>query len=1271
MKLTTIAIEGYRQLQHLNLRQISPNLNVIYGERGSGKTQIANFLRTVFFADEGGWSDTSQPVLGTVEVRQGANQYRLTRGVNCQLTIDSLTHSRDQETMGLSALTGPLDAQTYQMLFDISFDPQNIDDRDFAQFLHRRIGIPTGVGATGDPTATTRADDLSNRLSADLETARRELHNLNNRHRQYAAQTRKIESQVRTELNSIDTEINRVVELINQLQKPVDPTTIDREIHELRMRIENAQPTYAPQPTSPQDRLEGLYAQLDEIDNQLRRWISVQNDVQQQRVRLKDEMLLWNQLTLESESHPYHNAREILLSLESKVDRAQSQTVQWLESHGPVDARQAATFIEDNCEAMREDLYRLCDELSQQYKHIRHKSAASELKQLRRCYEEMGENTQRLATRRETLLAEIRKFDPAGADIILRGEAEFCNCAHHEGYLRARRRFVGEMIAPQSVVPIGPDLSLERSRISALEAQRLDLDRQTTLYTSDLSRLQAEEVNLKNRRQTILDSSNLNHVTADQRNLDAEIQLAHQRISSIEQELRTLSATPMVAPDPVLVHAAQLLKRLTHGELTGIWIDATTSTGSHVSSATSTSFSQSTPAVDLQVRDLNGKVFNSSALPPSSRILTCLSLILAAHQHLVKLGVGAPIIFDELFNSIENERISSALDVLTEFANTGKHQVLLLTQHRFLIDRLPGAQWFDIENRTGVPRSTPPQPTVPAPIASVPAPSQPAPFAHRTAPHSASHTSFDYRTPKIYVAPNPSDSQWQVRTTPLSANDASHYAHRPSRQPSQPSPGIESVNLSTVTSIGADQIGDRLEYTISFDEHSRLSEVPVFDASQLRILETTNVVSVAQFLAFDATEVPRQWVEVGLNESMLTNLQSEIWLLTCVPALRASDARVLVACGITEPRQLETSDPQALHERIGRYLQAHENGQTNFQPITRARISDWHRGLSRTRQRWQRGRTSHRRPDDRSLNGTKRRYDRADNAGTAPSERLNNDRTEAQLNSSYGPKIRKFEPNSNSHYDSAPHRPRSHRPSRTSSNRPHHDIHDQREEREPRVSRQPRENRQPREASRYRDQDQNRQPRPARMQTPTPERTRRAIPALAPSDSRRAPEIKPAATRATRSSNTSSSKKKDKFYLDLDDHIEAAPSIGPKTAERFEKIGVKTIDQFLKQTAESMATKLNYKRITEVVVRNWQHQARLVCRIPNLRGHDAQILVACNMLEPEEIAAMRPQALFEFVGPFSETKEGQKIIRSGKKPDLAEVSDWVEWAQKNRSLQAA
>jgi hypothetical protein len=165
---------------------------------------------------------------------------------------------------------------------------------------------------------------------------------------------------------------------------------------------------------------------------------------------------------------------------------------------------------------------------------------------------------------------------------------------------------------------------------------------------------------------------------------------------------------------------------------------------------------------------------------------------------------------------------------------------------------------------------------------------------------------------------------------------------------------------------------------------------------------------------------------------------------------------------------------------------------------------------------------------------------------------------------------------------------------------------------------------------------------------------------------------KPRATRTTRSkSTTKSSSKKLKFYLDLSDHIEAAPSIGPKTAERFEKIDVHTVADFLKQTAESMASKINYKRITAEVIRQWQQQARLICRVPNLRGHDAQLLVACEITEPEELATMQPSSLLDVIGPFSDTKEGLKIIRNGKKPDLEEITDWISWAGETRSIQAA
>ncbi len=1221
MKLTNIAINGYRQLQHVSLRQISPTLNVIYGEKGSGKTRISDFLKSVFFGESGGWLAPNETVPGAVDVAHPSGQYRLTRANNHRLDIQTLSGNRPGHVAGMSNpgdlgfLTGALDAEVYQLVFDVSFNRDHQDEKYFAEVLHRRLNVPIGIEATGDQSASQRLRDTHAQLSVELNSARDHLHHLQQQQQQCSDEMTRIESQVGEQLSRIDADISRVTYAISQLTpSSVSPHAIDAEIRDLQYRIDNAKPTYVQQPVPQQDLLAGLYTQLDEVDTQLRRWLSVRNDVQQQRIRLKDEMLLWNQMTLDSESHPYHKAREILLELEGRVDHAQSHTVQWLESHGPVDSRQAATFVEDVCKGMREDLYRLCNELSQQYKHIRHKSAATELRQLRRCYEEMGENTQRLADRRDTVLTEIRKLDPAGADVIARGETDFCNCAHHEGFLRARQRFTGSTIPDTVSQTIAPDVSAERNRISILEAQRAELHQQANTHSAELARLQADELALRNQRQSILESPQTTHLKSQLGTRESELQQAQRHVQSLEQELQRLPVATVIAPSPVLISAAKLLRRLTEGELTAVWLDAAnlpTETANQFAAAANAT------AIDLQVRDRYGKVFNSSALATSLKHLTRLSLVLAVKQQLANAGVDAPLLLDEPFNQIENHRIGSTLDVISDFSNVGQHQVLLLTQHRFLIDRMTGAQWFDIENR------------------------------------SVASGAGAYRAPAA-LPPRPSPAVTSVVSPQIPP-------------PSTVSVYRDAIDNPLVTSIGADQIGDRLEYAVSYDDQVRLSDVPIFDSVQLRTLETSGIVSVGDFLAFAVAGIPRQWVEVGLTESVVADLQSEIWLLTCVPALRPSDAHVLVACGISEPQQLETSDAQVLFERIERYLNAHNNGQSNLQRVASARIADWHRGLSRTRHRWQDGR--------RSRVHAVYQASQAASSSNSDGHYAQSDRFQRTADASAGgPQIHKFSADE----DRVRQNQRHSRSQHSETDRQHR-RYESNESRQPLDM--PNSNGELERQSDYRQYDGARsrttehvarEPRSPRMQTPTPERVRRAIPAMAPAETRVDPVAKPAATRTTKPTRTKqNSKSQDKFYLDLDDHIEAAPSIGPKTAERFEKIGVKTIDQFLKQTAESMAAKLNYKRISADVVRSWQHQARLVCRIPNLRGHDAQILVACNMIEPEEIATMQPQALFDFVGPFSDTKEGQKIIRSGKKPDLAEISDWIAWAQKTRSIQAA
>jgi len=144
-----------------------------------------------------------------------------------------------------------------------------------------------------------------------------------------------------------------------------------------------------------------------------------------------------------------------------------------------------------------------------------------------------------------------------------------------------------------------------------------------------------------------------------------------------------------------------------------------------------------------------------------------------------------------------------------------------------------------------------------------------------------------------------------------------------------------------------------------------------------------------------------------------------------------------------------------------------------------------------------------------------------------------------------------------------------------------------------------------------------------------------------------------------------------RFFLSRSSEVEKAPSIGPRTARMLEAIGIRTVEELLSISPDRVAEKLNHRRITPEVIQQWQSQASLLCQIPELRGHDAQILVACGISTPEVLASQNPDELFAVVEPFAHTKEGERILRSGSQPDLAEVTEWIQWAANARTLRAA
>lgn len=123
--------------------------------------------------------------------------------------------------------------------------------------------------------------------------------------------------------------------------------------------------------------------------------------------------------------------------------------------------------------------------------------------------------------------------------------------------------------------------------------------------------------------------------------------------------------------------------------------------------------------------------------------------------------------------------------------------------------------------------------------------------------------------------------------------------------------------------------------------------------------------------------------------------------------------------------------------------------------------------------------------------------------------------------------------------------------------------------------------------------------------------------------------------------------------------------------EKLNAIGIYTVDDLLNSDPQSLAEKLDHRRVDAEIILAWQQQATLVCRIPMIRGHDAQLLVAANVTTPEEVATFGANDLFALIDPISRSNEGKRIIRGGKLPDLEEVTEWIDMAKQNRDLIAA
>ncbi|MDB4533956.1 DUF4332 domain-containing protein [Vicingaceae bacterium] len=1109
MKLTNLTIDDYGVCQRIHLDDFSNGINIIHGPNGSGKTTIRDFFTKVLFgysdATEGQMrgvhSDQYSPLRGSLEAIIGEQRVRVTR--------DNYS-SRDARYELLKGVgkadaikSSGLNESAFRTVYNVGFRETRIVVPSIVALLRSQFGDKENARWRTDSEFDRwkkEADDRSTRL----DTLQRRIEELR---KSRSPIQRRIEDDHRhhqMRLDEIDRHLNEIAvssESMSQRLRDItfERENVEREIAELEQRIEENRNKvrYVPDRKPIPDRLATLYEMLDEIDEQIGRWREVQNDIQMHRVQIRDDLTQWKALSVDSTDHPYHRSQKLLHRLENRVIDAEKEArkpVPQNEDSGESLRRNELVSI---CNKMRDEIFELCQEIGRQYRNVRHRSAAGELKQLRRCYHELDDSVSRLAARRNTVIDDLRELDPQGADAIVRADLQFCRCAKHEGFLAARQHYIG---------PI-PNVSQHDYGIvqtdTAAELQLAELTLHRDEFVEQFNDAESHLHGLLSRRKLLLDErgridAKFEFAALQNRleKIDTELQHSVRESEGLRRQVEEDRPWYQWAPNPVFSNVSEYVRRVTCGDLIEVRF----------------SDDDSTPVVT----DSSGKALSFDSLSRGNQDQVCLSLCLAAVDAFADRGIRMPVLFDDVFINIDQHRATATMGVLRDFCLQG-HQVILFTCHQHIANQFEsfGTTTFEL-----------PMTTTTTPV-SVPGRIEP------VVPRSEFiHSDM---LPKCFSRPDSATIRPdRVRSNNEPVQEIYRYSSERRRPPT--------ASRTTRVEAAADTI---------ISDRTSLRLVQLFEPDELANLKRCGISTVGDLLSVAPTDSCFELSRDRITENDLFRWQACCWLMVCVPGLQACDATVLHDCGICEPEQLSNMTSDQIEIRISRHLESGNgrNSRIGHGRYDSLRINNWLRNLEDTRSNWNS-------PDGQSQYS--RRLERVARAEWRP-------RNERDLKPAAQPVGRSS--------------------AETSSNLDSNDLF--------------------------------------------------------------------------------------KFNLDRADEIEAAPSIGAKTAERFQAIGVTTVADFLSREPEEMAKELDYRRLNVKTLKTWQKQAKLVCQVPNLRGHDAQILVACSINTPEEINAMDPPGLMKIIGPFSKTKEGEKIIRNGKKPDLDEITNWIYWASKTRAIQAA
>jgi len=904
VQISSLRIDRFGVWTDLELKGVAEGLNVIYGPLDSDQTAIIQFLRTMLF----GFSDEirqrymstdSRGAGGSIRV-QGKFGYQTIHRHNDGDRHDHLIIESDNGSIVGNHHLRHLLAGVVPSVFDRVFMPSVGGPPDVGKLID--AAVAHGLDMIGDSGDGRRLDELRKELAdkcrrfANAPRAEESLDDLLDARRNLTQKVKTLGALVTQQRESFDLYTHKLASEIRDLESQLDELAeevnkVDSEIAvrekeklEKEQAIEEAKRQI-------ERRVAERRQRLSDMDAQLERWGRVLEDIEQLGVDLDDNTNDDGRDECSVDSNPRYHLRR----LEKNINGLDQVATTGDDAGRENDCLCGSlrTALAPALGAMREDVYHLCMELNHRETESRHSESRSELNQLKRTETELRRAIQGLSVRRRRLVAEFSETHDIRQLLIDPAHASLCQCAGHPNHVDA--------------APAVRDVpALEEEIVAALDAEMGQLRTRRDEIHADIDTIQdvlrqsqqrLEQLRLDQERDCRNDLLNttkheLERVEQQIGNTDRRGDLTT-AIAKVEREIRLLeSATRRPS---ILREASDLLRRLTAGEFDEIAV---------------------TEDRAVWICNRRGHEVVYQQLSSRARDQVYLSLCLAVVAAHAREGVRLPIVLQDRLLRGNSEDLETAASLLSAFAGRG-HQVFVFTQRGYVADLFRSLKVRVRE--------------LPRPITTEAVPS-------------------DLDKEKELTDTQRSEVNRQLNAIAEEAvrpqTTVDHLAWNAEEFPGELTDRVKTAEPAEAEPASKAE-EDRSKSRFFLQETSPIREAPSIDSAIAECFRKIGVLLVQDLLHLVVEEAADRLRHAGITAVMIRRWQAEA-LLTCrVAGLRPYDARILVACGITDPDQLARVDVDELHRRVELFGST-ETGQRLFRSGTRSellRVTDWIRAM--------------------------------------------------------------------------------------------------------------------------------------------------------------------------------------------------------------------------------------------------------------------------------------------------------------------------------------